>query len=58
MRVKPLLFDGPCRCGIATNAKARRSRRYHYVGPGWMRAYLMDIFFDINCGLPGSAGIG
>ncbi len=50
--VKSLLFDGPCRSGIATDAKAHRRSRYHEVGPGWMCAELMNIAIDIDGGLP------
>jgi len=51
MGVKSLLFDSPCRSGIATNAKTRR--RYHDVGPSWMCTYLMNITIDIDRGSPG-----
>src|SRR6478672_8472596 len=56
--VKSLLFDGPCRSGIATDAKTHPRRRYHDLGPGWMRTDLMNIAINIDRWLPGHAGIG
>ena len=58
MGVKSLLFNSPCRTSIAANAKTHRCRRYRDVGPGWMRADLMNIAIDIDSGLPGQAGVG
>jgi len=52
MGVKSSLFDSPCRSSIATNAKTRRRRRYHDVGPGWMCTDLMNIAIDIDSGPP------
>jgi hypothetical protein len=56
--VKSLVFDSPCRSGVATDAKTHRRRRYHDAGPGWAGTDLMNIALDINCGPPGQAGIG
>jgi hypothetical protein len=52
MGVKSSLFDSPCRSRIAANAKTRRRRGYHDVGPGWMCTDLMNIAIDIDSGPP------
>ena len=58
MGVKSSLFDSPCFSSIATNAETDRRRRDHNVGPGRMRAHLMNIAIDIDRGPPGQAAVG
>jgi hypothetical protein len=57
MGVKSLLFDRPCRSAIATDAKTRRRRRDHDLGPGWMCTYLMNVAIDIDSRPPSYAGV-
>ena len=51
MGVKSSLFDSPCRSRIATDAKTRRRRGYHDVGPGWELASTLVVEFwaDPQC---------
>ncbi len=55
--MQSLLLGRPRRSSIATHAEPHRRRRYHDVGPGRMRADLMNVAVDIDRRPPGAAGI-
>src|SRR5258708_5525663 len=52
-----LLLDVPCQPAVAAGTEPDRGGGHHEAWTVRMRANLVDVAFDVDCGLPGCAAL-